>query len=536
MSGSNARVEPSGSHGKFYLVGGGIASLAAAAFLVRDGDVPGSDIVVFESLPRLGGSLDGAGTPEAGYVARGGRMLEAKYLCTFALYDSIPTLDGKQTVTQEIVAWNKTMRTSSKARFMRAGMREDAPEYGLAERHIAALSMLVLEPEAMIGRVRISERFDAAFFRTNFWLMWCTTFAFQPWHGAVEFRRYLLRFAHMVPGFNRLQGILRTPLNQYDSMVRPLEKWLAARGVVFELGARVADIAFVDVGGVTVPSSISVERAGQQSETQIGADDRVVVTLGSMTDDALLGTTDLAPVQTGGEGGGAWALWRRIAAGRSNFGRPEIFDANTAESAWVSFTATMRNFDLLDRIRTLTGNVPGEGGLVTFPDSNWLASIVVPYQPHFDGQPEGVSVLWGYGLAIHRPGNAVAKPMLECTGAEILTEIAFHLGIEESAMQDSRTRCIPCSMPYITSQFLPRGPGDRPAVIPPKTVRLAFVGQFCEVPDNVVFTVEYSIRSAQIAAYALLGLNRAPPAVYRGMFDPRVLFKAAKALHDIGAA
>ncbi|MFN7189905.1 MAG: oleate hydratase, partial [Rhodospirillales bacterium] len=108
MSGSNARVEPSGSHGKFYLVGGGIASLAAAAFLVRDGDVPGSDIVVFESLPRLGGSLDGAGTPEAGYVARGDRMLEAKYLCTFALYDSIPTLDGKQTVTQEIVAWNKT--------------------------------------------------------------------------------------------------------------------------------------------------------------------------------------------------------------------------------------------------------------------------------------------------------------------------------------------------------------------------------------------------------------------------------------------
>lgn len=536
MSGPNARVEPSDSHDKFYLVGGGIASLAAAAFLVHDGDVPGSNIVVFESLPRLGGSLDGAGTPEADYVARGGRMLEAKYLCTFALCDSIPTLDGKQTVTQEIVAWNKTMRTSSKARFMRAGMREDTPEYGLAERHIAALSMLVLEPEAMIGRVRISERFDAAFFRTNFWLMWCTTFAFQPWQGAVEFRRYLLCFAHMVPGFKRLQGILRTPLSQYDSMVRPREKWLAARGVVFELGARVADIAFVDVGGVTVPSSITAERAGQQSETQIGADDRVVVTLGSMTYDALLGTTDLAPLQTGGEGGGVWALRRGIAVGRSNFGRPEIFDANTAESAWVSFTATMRNFDLLDRIRTLTGNVPGEGGLVTFPDSNWLASIVVPYQPHFDGQPEGVSVLWGYGLAIHRPGNAVAKPMLECTGAEILTEIAFHLGIEESAMQDSRTRCVLCSMPYITSQFLPRRPGDRPAVIPPKTARLAFVGQFCEVPDDVVFTVEYSIRSAQIAAYALLGLNRAPPAVYRGMFDPRALFKAAKALNDIGAA
>jgi len=535
MSASKASAASVASRGKFYLVGGGIASLSAAAFLIRDGDVPGSDIVVFESLPRLGGSLDGAGAPDAGYIARGGRMLEAKYLCTFALFDSIPTLDGKQTVTQETLDWNKTMRTSSKARFVRAGIREDAPEYGLAESHIAALSLLMLEPEMLVGRMRISERFDAAFFRTNFWLMWCTTFAFQPWHGATEFRRYLLRFAHMVPGFNRLQGILRTPLNQYDSMVRPLEKWLAERGVVFLLDARVADIAFADVGGVTVPVSLTVVRAGKQTETQVGAEDRVIVTLGSMTDAAILGTTDLQPVQTGGEGGGAWALWRKIAAGRSDFGRPEIFDANTPESAWVSFTATMRNPDLLDRIRTLTGNVPGEGGLVTFPDSNWLASIVVPHQPHFAGQPEGVSVLWGYGLSIHRPGNVVAKPMAECTGAEILTEIAFHLGIEAAVMRDVGTRCIPCSMPYITSQLLPRGRGDRPAVIPPKTARLAFVGQFCELPDDVVFTVEYSIRSAQIGVYALLGLDRAPPSVYHGVFDPRVLFKAAKALHDIDA-
>ena len=61
--------------------------------------------------------------------------------------------------------------------------------------------------------------------------MWCTTFAFQPWHSAVEFKRYLVRFAHMVAGFNRLQGIMRTVYNQYDSMVRPLRKWLDERGV-----------------------------------------------------------------------------------------------------------------------------------------------------------------------------------------------------------------------------------------------------------------------------------------------------------------
>ena len=57
----------------------------------------------------------------------------------------------------------------------------------------------------------------------------------------------------------------------------------------------------------------------------------------------------------------------------------------------------------------------------------------------------------------------------------------------------------------------------------------------CELPDDVVFTVEYSIRSAQTAVYDLLGLNRKPPAVYKGQYDPRVLYKAFTTLHDMKA-
>ena len=69
--------------------------------------------------------------------------------------------------------------------------------------------------------------------------MWCTTFAFQPWHSAVEFKRYLVRFTHMVSGFNTLTGIMRTIYNQYDSLVRPLEKWLRQHGVQFRFNTRV---------------------------------------------------------------------------------------------------------------------------------------------------------------------------------------------------------------------------------------------------------------------------------------------------------
>ncbi len=529
--GSTGRSAP-----KVYLVGGGIASLAAAAFMIRDGDVFGHNITVLEESGTLGGSLDGAGSSRDGHVLRGGRMLESKYLCTFDLFSSIPTLDESQTVTQEIFRWNETMPTSSKSRLVRNGQPQAAPKFGLSERHILTIERLVLEPEALLGRTSIEGQFDPTFFTTDFWFMWCTTFAFQPWHSAVEFKRYLARFAHMVEGFDRLHGIMRTVYNQHDSMVRPLRRWLDERGVQFELDTRVTGLGFDIHDAKNAVARIAFERDGAAGEIAVSPGDYVLVTLGSMTEASSLGTMDTAPVLGSKQDGGAWALWERIAAGRPEFGRPAVFAGHIDRSKWVSFTTTLHDPTLLRMVQDLTGNVPGEGGLVTFPDSAWLASIVIPHQPHFIGQPEGVSVLWGYGLSVDRPGDFVAKPMSACSGREVMAEVLGHLRIKaEAARILDACVCIPCMMPFITSQFLPRERGDRPPVLPQHSHNLAFIGQFCEVPDDVVFTVEYSVRSAQVAVYGLLGLQRKPPAVYKGKHDPRVLLKAFRALHDIAA-
>ncbi len=115
-----------------------------------------------------------------------------------------------------------------------------------------------------------------------------------------------------------------------------------------------------------------------------------------------------------------------------------------------------------------------------------------------------------------------------------MTEVLGHLhsGAEAAKILETSI-CIPCMMPFITSQFLRREKGDRPQVVPERSKNFAFMGQYRELPDDVVFTVEYSIRSAQVGVYALLGLNREPPPVYKGKFDPRVLLKAFRALHDI---
>ena len=103
------------TNSKAYLVGGGIGSLAAAAFMIRDGSLPGGNISILEAAPVMGGSLDGAGDPAGGYSMRGGRMLTTdNYECTWDLYKSIPSLNhAGKTVFDETVEFNEKHKANS---------------------------------------------------------------------------------------------------------------------------------------------------------------------------------------------------------------------------------------------------------------------------------------------------------------------------------------------------------------------------------------------------------------------------------------
>jgi myosin-crossreactive antigen len=61
---------------------------------------------------------------------------------------------------------------------------------------------------------------------------------------------------------------------------------------------------------------------------------------------------------------------------------------------WLSFTVTLKDPEFFDKIDQWTGNKAGTGALITFKDSAWLMSIVVPHQPHFLNQAEGTQVFW----------------------------------------------------------------------------------------------------------------------------------------------
>lgn len=81
----------------------------------------------------------------------------------------------------------------------------------------------------------------------------------------------------------------------------------------------------------------------------------------------------------------------------------------------MSFTVTARGDALLKAVEEFSGNAPGSGALMTFKDSGWLISSTVAVQPYFAGQPEDVTVFWGYGLYPEAEGDYVKKPMKDCT-------------------------------------------------------------------------------------------------------------------------
>lgn len=518
---------------KAYLVGGGIAALSAAAFLIRDGGFDGGDIHVFEEQERLGGSLDAAGESKVGYTMRGGRMFEAEFRCTFDLLAGIPSLDDPAvSVTQDTYNSHAERGWDDAARLVdHDGRLVGAHSMGFGERDRLELVKCLATPERLLDGKRIDELFGPHFFTTSFWYMWCTTFAFEPWHSAIEFRRYLNRFVHLFPTFDTMSGIYRTRYNQYDSIVRPLTAWLGERGVNLHTGRRVEDLDLVEGSATTVTAL----RFADGSRIAVEPDDLVFVTNGSMTANSALGSDTAAPVPDTSVPEGSWQLWHRLAERHPDrgFGNPGAFDGDVEQSRWESFTVTAKDPVFAEWMEEFSKREAGRGGLLTLRDTPWLLTIVLNRQPVYRDQPEDVSVWWGYALFPDWPGEIVGKPMLECTGREILDEVLGQLRLEPSLAEriaDSSI-VVPCTMPYITSQFMVRAHGDRPDVVPEGSTNLAFIGQYAEVSDDVVFTVEYSVRTAWAAVAALLKLDRQPPPVYKGQHDPRVLARALDTLH-----
>ena len=524
-----------------YLVGSGLASLAAAVFLVRDGQMAGKKIHVLEELSLPGGSMDGI-LNSRGYIIRGGREMEPHFETLWDLFRSIPTLeDPKVSVLDEFYWLNKEDPSKSACRVIenRGQRLASDGQLTLSKQAIKEIIDLVMTPEADLQDVKINDVFGPEFFQSNFWLYWSTMFAFEPWASATEMRRYLMRFVHHVATLQDMSALKFTKYNQYESLVKPMIKYLQDRGVDFQFDTVVNNIELNhDNHGLTA-TQIDLTVAGKATTIPLTPNDLVFVTNGSITESTTYGDND-HPAPMEHEVGASWQLWENLAKQEPALGHPEKFYRNIPAANWVmSATCTFSDDRIVPYIQKITGKDPHSGSIVTsgpltIRDSNWLLGISISRQPHFQQQKDNELIVWLYGLFSDQPGNYIHKKITECTGQEICEEFLHHIGVPTDDIADiaADANSIPQHMPYITSYFMPRSTGDRPLVVPTGSTNLAFIGNFAETERDTVFTTEYSVRTAMEAVYQLLNVDRGVPEVFDSSFDVRVLMRAVYYLND----
>ncbi|WP_114819083.1 oleate hydratase [Chryseobacterium sp. KLBC 52] len=530
---------------KIYIVGSGIAGMSAAYYFIRDGRVPGKNIIFLDQLNVEGGSLDGAGNAKDGYIIRGGREMDMTYENLWDMFQDIPALElpAPYSVLDEYRLVNDNDPNYSKARLIHnQGQIKDFSKFGLEKKDQLAIVKLLLKKKEELDDLTIEDYFSPSFLNSNFWFFWRSMFAFENWHSLLELKLYMHRFLHAIDGMKDFSCLVFPKYNQYDTYVTPLKNFLVEKGVQIQFNTLVKDLDIhINTEGKTIEGIIT-EQNGEEVRIPIGKDDYVIVTTGSMTESTFYGDNNTVPEVTidnssAGQSAG-WKLWKNLAAKSEVFGKPEKFCSHIEKSSWESATLTCRPSAFTEKLKELCVNDPysgrtATGGIITITDSNWVMSFTCNRQPHFPTQPDDILVVWVYALLMDKEGNYIKKTMPQCTGNEILAELCYHLGMTDqldNVIENTIVRT--AFMPYITSMFMPRAMGDRPRVVPEGCTNLGLVGQFVETNNDVVFTMESSVRTARIAVYNLLNLNKQVPDINPLQYDIRHLLKATQALND----
>ena len=511
---------------KAYIVGGGIAGLAAAAFLVDDAGMPGENVTIYEKRKDVGGCCGIIGN-EGAYICPGERELEPHMECLWYLCSKLPSLDDPtRTVLDETVDANREMPIHTECRAIqnRGHIWEGIHDYRMDEETTAKLQKFITEPEKDLENMTIEEYFgkDSPFFQSAMWWCFHPMLAFKPYHSALEAKRYLSRFG-LGWRIDYLEGILHTKRNEYDSIIKPLTLWLERKGVTIKTDCAVYDVD-MDAACNTA-QGIRMKVGGNDVRVDVRPEDYVLVTNGSLMTNASFGdNTHVAPTNRNTDDLGLFTIWQNLAKKHEKFGHPEKFIGPIDKTKWMSVFLTVKDYpEFFERLERMTGSKAGTGGCMTIKDSGWEMSLFLYDRDYFPNQrANNEDVAWGYGLFGERCGDYIKKPMSECTGEEILLEYLYHLNMLD--MKDevlAHTKVSVCMMPYITSQFMPRTCTDRPKVVPDGCTNIGFIGQFVEVPGDVVFTVETSVRTPLEAVYQLTGLDKPIIEVNPAQYDMR---------------
>ncbi len=233
-------------HKSAYIVGSGLAALTAACYLVRDGQMKGEHVHVFEKEALPGGACDGY-KYSIGYVMRGGREMDNHFEVMWDLLHSIPSLETEGASVLDEYYWlNKEDPNFSLCRAT-VEQGKDAHtdgKFGLSDKGAMEIMKLFFTPDEQLQDKKITDFFDDEVLNSNFWLYWRTMFAFENWHSALEMKLYIKRYIHHIGGLPDFTALRFTRYNQYESIILPMVRYLEGFGVQFHYNTKFTDVKF----------------------------------------------------------------------------------------------------------------------------------------------------------------------------------------------------------------------------------------------------------------------------------------------------
>ncbi len=510
-----------------YFAGGGLASLSGAVYLLRDCHFKGENIHILGGM----GIMDEKGNKLSTkpFPFKGKHMFFKETSENFwELFSYIPSLSYPDKSVVEEMLSNYQNHSLAKPCFIdRNGNVTDKLRKDFSLQDKKALGKLLASKDSKLQQRTIRDWFKETphFFDTDFWYVWQTSFGFQKWSSLALFRRSLLRMMTLLGKTNPLEGAIPIPVDPYILFIKPLLAYLEKHHVNIYPTYGVTDIDFDK--DTLIPSSIHVTCPEREDYIiSLKEKDLCIIENGFIA--AYSGTGSLK-----GKASSSFSmkkeLWKNIADKKQGLGNPTPFFHNREQTHKISFHISCKGRHFQKLIEKKCGNGPGKGAYIILKDSNWLMSILATPYSHKE-QDKEKTIFWGYGQYIDRLGDYVQKPMKECSGEEIMKELLHHLHLEkeETAIMGSVIETVPYYIPYAHSSLQPGHSSDRPNIIPEQSQRLAFIGPFTNIPEDVPCMEEYSVRSGRMAVYHLLNMDMGICPVTSHYKDPKIVMDVLK--------
>ncbi|KAJ5135101.1 uncharacterized protein N7515_004379 [Penicillium bovifimosum] len=505
-----------------WILGSGTASLASAVYLIKKAHLRPSAVHILDEHLSLRQAIHQQGNTHAGYDQFAGCLPAASGLELAELLNMIPSLvtEGRSYLDdiqqQEQTAMSRKGNTCFIAQKNEGFEHLPTKSLNLGLHHRIHLIRLLMKKEESLQGKEIRSFFRGSFFQSTFWTIWSTQFGLQPWHSAIEFRRAIRQYISGLHSLSILSCLDLTGYYQYESIHLPLYLFLQSQGVDFQFGIKLRHFETTVVQDRRSISRLAISHNGLDSKIIIGHNDIVIASPGSTVSGSEIGTNDMPPashsIGVGDHLNANWALWLEAGNKFPDYGNPYTFCTRKSESILESFTITTEHIEFVEFLHTISRCTSLVGAMIIMNNSNWGLRLCLPIQPVFPQQSDDVRVLWGFALFPEAEGQHVKKSMLECSGAEIMSEILHHLDPppEMAAEVLEHSLTIPRAMPRMSSALLARSLESRPSPTPKSVTNLGLVGPFVESPWRSCVDTSYGVYVAQLAVSHLMGLEHWP--------------------------